>query len=157
MLVLDKIPDKKLNRIIVFSAIGAVVLLTVLRLPPILTAKPSKRAGEIISLPLPKSASDVHFTDRANFYGGDYYISAKLDHDDFLDLTKSLGMTNQPDLFQKVPSALIATNLDWWTVAPSNDTNTVAAERPSEFSWIISRYENGRIYFHRHMKKIYNK
>lgn len=157
MLVLDKIPDKKLNRIIVVSAIVAVVLLTALRLPPILTANASKRAEKIISIPLPKSASDVHFADRANFYGGDYYISAKLDHNDFVDFTKTLGMTNQPDIFQKVPEALQATNLDWWTVSVTNDTNTVAADRRSEFSWIISRYQNGRIYFHRHMKKNFNK
>ena len=150
--VLENVPDKKINRWVVGSFITLVVLFTVVRLIPFLTADAYERASQFVGVPLPRSATEIKYSDKGSFQGGDYFVAAKVPREGMVEVITKLQMTNRVDLMTLWPTAL-ESDLPWWTVSRVNDTNTFFADRPKEYSKVVARYENGTFYFRRHVPK----
>lgn len=148
----DNISDKKLNRYIVVGFIIIIVLFTVIRLTPFITADANKKATQFIGAPLPPSAKNIKYADKADFHGGDYFVAVTISQPEFREITTNLQMSYRRDLLTDWPTALEST-VPWWNPSPVNDTNTVYANRPLEFSRVVARYENGTMYFKRNVPK----
>ena len=106
-------------------------------------------AEQILGCPLPPSATDIRFADKAGMFGGDYYVSAAMPASDFTNLLSRLNLRHRPDLLEYWSRALHAQSTPWWTVTVTNDHNTVFGERPS--TYLVARYEKGRLYFKCHV------
>ncbi len=148
----ENISDKKINLYVVGGAVLVIALFTAIRIIPFVTANDNKRASQFIGAPLPSAASAIKYADKAGFHGGDYFVSTKIDPSAFREVTSKLGMSNRNDLLTIWPEALTGAP-SWWTVSNTNDTNTFFADRPKEFSKVVARYENGTMYFKRHVPK----
>jgi hypothetical protein len=81
--------------------------------------------------------------------GGDSYFSATISSADYMVLTQQLNLRHRADLLEYWSGALTARDIPWWTVTVTNDSATLFAEQPS--TYIVTRYEGGRLYFKRHM------
>lgn len=111
----------------------------------------SKRhsAEDILGTSLPSSAKDIQISDKISFFGGDSYLTATITKEDFNELTARLKLNYKADLISLWPSALEAHDVSWWSVSKLNDTNTLFGEEPS--TYLIARYEGGKLYFKRHV------
>ena len=144
--------DKKLNRKVVIITIVVIVIFTVVRLIPFLTADARKKASQLIGVALPEAASEIQFADKSDFHGGDFFVAAKMPRTGFLEVMTKLDMTNRTDLLSVWPNAFDS-SVPWWQPTHTNDTNTFYANRPNEWSKVFARYENGEMYFKRTVPK----
>lgn len=112
-------------------------------------SKPSD-FSEIVGVPLPASASDPLVCIRAGLFGGDYYASATMPHEDFAQIVGRLGLWRRSDLLEYWSSALNASNCPWWTVTSTNDADTYFGDAEAS-TYLVARYEGGRIYLKRHV------
>ena len=140
-----KLPQSKFNRFLLCAAV--VFCLVAAAVWP---RSSSRQAADIIGVPLPLSAADIRIADRGGMFGGDYYVSAAISRDDYQRLVSQLGLRHRPDLLEYWHSALAAHNTSWWTVAPVNDADTYFGDSEKS-TYIVTRYEDGRLYFKRHV------
>lgn len=101
-------------------------------------------------MPLPPSASDIHASDRAGMFGGDYYVSAAMSRGEYQQLVRQLGLRRRRDLLDYWPSALAAHDTPWWAVSAINDEDTYFGDSETS-TYIVTRYENGRLYLKHHV------
>ena len=94
----------------------------------------------------------VFFFEEIDGLGGDFLVAARISRPEFLEITKQLTMTNQVDLLKRWPEAL-QSSVPWWNPEQVNDTNTFFAERRSEFSRVVARYQDGMMYLKRDVPK----
>ena len=110
----------------------------------------ARRFSDIVGTQAPSSAKDILTLDQGGMTGGNYYVSATISREDYQQIVTKLKLYHRPDLLEYWPSALRAHNNQWWTVSSINDADTYFGD--SEHStYLVARYENGRIYFKRHV------
>ncbi|MEO8352447.1 MAG: hypothetical protein ABI680_11995 [Chthoniobacteraceae bacterium] len=110
----------------------------------------SRMAADMIGIPLPSSATDIRASDRAGMFGGDYYVSAAISRNEYQQIVSQLGLRRRADLLEFWAVALRAYDTPWWTVSSVNDADTYFGDS-EESCYIVTRYEDGRIYFKRHV------
>ncbi len=148
----DPNADRKLNRKVLLITISVIVIFTVVRLYPFLTADARKKASQLIGSPLPESASEIQLADKSDFHGGDFFVAARMPRQSFLEIMTTLSMTNRNDVLSIWPEAFDS-SVPWWQPSHTIDTNTFYANRPNEWSKVFARYENGSMYFKRTVPK----
>lgn len=117
---------------------------------------------DIIGVPLPKNASDIHgrIYMRLQRYTGEENSSvvAALPKEDFYDLVEQLGLIKKPDLleiwpeaFECQPGSPFEEKDHWfykfWDVEHVANEDTYYGEIPEEEMCIAAKYENGKLYF----------
>jgi len=68
---------------------------------------------------------------------------------DFSNVVSRLALRHRPDLLDYWSGALSAQRTPWWSVTQTNDQFTLFGEDDS--TYLVARYENGRLYFKRHV------
>lgn len=83
-------------------------------------------------------------------FGGNYYFSAVLPRSDFDLLVLKLKLRNREDLLTFWRSAFLGKDISWWTVSSVNDSDTFFGDSEHD-TYLVARYEAGRIFFKRHV------
>lgn len=145
-----KLPESKFRRFLVYAAIIFWLAVAAFVAVAIWPRSSSRQSTDIVGVPLPPSATDIRASDRAGIFGGDYYVSAVISRDDYQRLVSQLGLRHRADLLEYWSGALAAHNTPWWTVSSVNDADTYFGDSEAS-TYIVTRYEGGRIYFKRHV------
>jgi hypothetical protein len=107
--------------------------------------------GDVMKVPLPPSASEIQSRRVPGFDGGEYWVSAKVSHQDFLLLMQSLQMTTTPSATVQPEGVLSFQSqtepLPVWCVSVDGDASTYINDRVDGF--IAAKYENGRMFLRR--------
>jgi hypothetical protein len=115
------------------------------------------KSKDIIGMPLPKTATDVHgpvfyiFNPNSN-EPTTYKLSwlvAKIPKEDFYALVEKLGLIRKPDLLEVWPEALEC-EYDkfnrFWDLQKTVTEDTYFIEDPDEETYRLFKYENGNLY-----------
>jgi hypothetical protein len=148
--MLIKLPQSKFRRFLLYASTVFLLVLAALIAAAVWPRSSTRQPADIVGVPLPPSATDIRSSDRAGMFGGDYYLSAAISREDYQRLVSQLGLRHRPDLLEYWSDALTAHNTPWWTVSPVNDADTHFGDS-EESTYIVTRYERGRLYFKRHV------
>jgi len=140
-----------------------------------LSSKPSSNEDEvevgfesiegIVGVPLPKTVTDIEGDQLTNLNTGEgtYWVVAKLPKEDFYNLVKQLELVQKPDLLEFWPEALEREPSPFeddefnelWDVKNIVNEDTYFGEKrkEEETTYIVVKYENGKLYFKKSIYK----
>ena len=107
-------------------------------------------AAKILGVSVPATAKEIQTEEKMGIFGGNAYLSAKIDYSEYIALAAKLKMRNRPDLLEYWPSALSAHGVSWWSVSSTNDKDTFFSDTEKS-TYLVMRYENGLFFFKRHV------